>query len=98
MFSLLKLCICLHWVGLDACFAILKVMNVRYNDLFKLLLDDGALMMGSREFKVIVHRFQIIIATQETHTTLTQAPQENLMTEEYLDFNSSLGSKMPTGY
>ena len=55
-------------------------------------------MMGSREFKVIVHRFQIIIATQETHTTLTQAPQENLMTEEYLDFNSSLGSKMPTGY
>ena len=97
MFSLLKLCICLHWVGLDVRFAILKVMNVRYNDLFKLLLDDGALMMGSREFKVIVHRFQIIIATQETHTTLTQAPQENLMTEEYLDFNSSLGSKMPTG-
>ena len=76
---------------------ILKVMNMRYNDLFKLLLNDGALMMGSREFKVIVHRFEIIIATQETHTTLTQAPQENLMTEEYLDFNSSLGSKMPTG-
>ena len=97
MFSLLKLCICLHWVRLDVRFAILKVMNVRYNDLFKLLLDDGALMMESRKFKVIVHRFQIIIATQETHTTLTQAPQENLMTEEYLDFNSSLGSKMPTG-
>ena len=83
---------------MDECFAILKVMNMRYNDLFKLLLDDGAFMMGSRKFKVIVHRFQIIIATQETHTTLTQAPQENLMTEEYLDFNSSLGSKMPTGY
>ena len=57
-------------------------MNMRYNDLFnvKLLLNDGALMMESREFKVIVHRFQIIIATQETHTTLTQAPQENPMT------------------
>ena len=57
-------------------------MNMRYNDLFnvKLLLNDGALMMESREFKVIVHRFQIIIATQETHITLTQAPQENPMT------------------
>ena len=57
-------------------------MNMRYNDLFnvKLLLNDGALMMESREFKVIVHRFQIIIATQETHITLTQAPQENPIT------------------
>ena len=44
------------------------------------MLNDGALMMGCGDFKVNIHRFQIIIATQETHITLTRAPQENPMT------------------
>ena len=44
------------------------------------MLNDGALIMGCGDFKVNIHRFQIIIATQETHITLTRAPQENPMT------------------